>query len=168
MKSRIIDVSNGKITLTVPKNRLNSLNNLIGEECDVEITKHRKKRSLDANSYMWVLCSKLAEVHGSTKDEIYRFELRRYSTWWDDIYVSENMFNFLKSQEDKEDAQYRVVDEMDRQGKMVKARVYLGSRHFDTYMMSKVIDGIVSDCKDEGIDTMTPDEIARLTELWHK
>ena len=38
---------------------------------DVEIKEHRERRSLDANAYFWVLCSKLAAHTGIEKDVIY-------------------------------------------------------------------------------------------------
>jgi hypothetical protein len=44
--------------------------------------------------------------------------------------------------------------------------VYKGSSEFDTKEMSIFIDGIVSEAKELGIETMTPNEIARLNGLW--
>lgn len=35
------------------------------DKLDVEIKKHREKRSLDANAYAWVLMSKNAQIIGS-------------------------------------------------------------------------------------------------------
>ena len=54
----------GKYTLTLenPQISTDEATRLLQEErLDVEIKKHRKKRSLDANSYYWILLSKLAE-----------------------------------------------------------------------------------------------------------
>src|SRR5690606_34389214 len=39
-----------------------------GKHLQVEIKQHRKRRSLDANANCWVLCQKIAEVIGSTKE----------------------------------------------------------------------------------------------------
>ena len=42
-----------------------------GELLSVEIKQHREKRSLDANSYAWVLIGKIANVLRTDKDSVY-------------------------------------------------------------------------------------------------
>ena len=159
------------VTLQVPKIAVNDLFKLKDDDLDVEIKKHREKRSLTANSYLWVLCRDLAQELSkespTTAFDVYRLMLRRYSTWWDIIYVSENMFNLLKSQEEEKNATYRIVDDLDRKDGQVKAKVWVGSSTFNTEQMSRVIDGIVSECKERGIDTMPPDELERLVSEWN-
>jgi hypothetical protein len=44
--------------------------------------------------------------------------------------------------------------------------VYKGSSEFDTKEMSIFIDGIVSEAKELGIQTDTPDQIAKMKALW--
>ena len=39
---------------------------------DLEVKEHRKKRSLDANAYAWVLINKIADALRITPKEIYR------------------------------------------------------------------------------------------------
>ena len=157
------------VTLQVPKIAVNDLFKLKDDDLDVEIKKHREKRSLTANSYLWVLCRELAKTMESTTSmfDVYKIKLREYSSWWDEIIVSDKIFNYLKKQEDEEHAEFRVVDELERKGNKVRARVYLGSSKFDSKEMSRVIDGLVQDCKDQGIDTMPPDELERLIGEWN-
>ena len=51
-----------KITLLLDTRELiPSLEELKEDKLSVEIKKYRKKRSLDANSYCWVLCDKIAK-----------------------------------------------------------------------------------------------------------
>lgn len=45
-------------------------------------------------------------------------------------------------------------------------RVYRGSHTYNTEEMSILIDGVVQEAKDQGIETATPDEIERLKSLW--
>lgn len=40
--------------------------------------------------------------------------------------------------------------------------LYYGSSTYDGAQMARLIDNIVQDCKAVGIETMTPDELARL------
>ena len=154
------------VTLQVPKIAVNDLFKLKDDDLDVEIKKHREKRSLTANGYLWVLCRELASKMNSSMFDIYKLKLREYSTWWDEIIISDKIFNYLKKQENEEHAEFRVVDELERKGNKVRARVYLGSSKFDTKEMSRVIDGIIQDCKEQGIDTMPPDELERLISEW--
>ena len=41
-----------------------------------------------------------------------------------------------------------------------------GSSEYDTGEMSRFIDGVISECKELGIQTMTPDEIEELKQKW--
>ena len=48
-------------------------------------------------------------------------------------------------------------------------RVYIimrGSHTYDTAEMSKLIDGVVSEAKQLGIETMTPEELERMVSTW--
>ena len=46
--------------------------------------------------------------------------------------------------------------------------LYYGSSCYYTKQMSRLIDLVVEDCKEQGIDTATPEEIALLKEEWGK
>ena len=46
--------------------------------------------------------------------------------------------------------------------KFLHYMVYIGSSKYNTKEMSVFISGIVEEAKDLGIETLTPDEIARL------
>ena len=43
---------------------------------------------------------------------------------------------------------------------------YKGSSTYDTKQMSNLIELAVTECKEQGIETKTPDEIARMVSLW--
>jgi hypothetical protein len=52
-------------------------------------------------------------------------------------------------------------------GKLFKHyKVYKGSSEFDTREMSIFLDGVVSEAKELGIQTETPDQIAELKARW--
>lgn len=61
----------------------------------------------------------------------------------------------------------RELGEVTVNGKTgVQLQCYFGSSTYDAKEMSVLIDGVVSECKEMGIETMTPDEIARLKSEW--
>ena len=47
-------------------------------------------------------------------------------------------------------------------------RGYKGSHELNTAEMAKLIDGTVYECKEAGIETLTPNELERMKGLWHE
>ena len=45
-------------------------------------------------------------------------------------------------------------------------RLYVGSSKYTSEEMSVLLDGIIADAKELGIETETPDEIARMKAMW--
>jgi hypothetical protein len=133
-----------------------------GKELAVEIKQYRHKRSLDANAYMWVLLSELASALRTTKDELYLLVLERYGVFTH-IVVKPNVVDRVK-------AEWRTIRELGEvtiKGQTgVQLQCFFGSSTYDTAEMARLIDGVVSECKELGINTMTPAEIALLKQEW--
>ena len=51
-------------------------------------------------------------------------------------------------------------------GKFVSYLMIKGSSQYNTEEMAHFIDGVVSECKELGIDTITPTEIKQMKERW--
>ena len=135
-----------------------------GKELSVEIKQYRQKRSLDANAYMWVLLSKMAEVLNTTKDELYLLVLERYGVFTH-IVVKPEIAERVK----QEWRTCRELGEVTVNGKTgIQIQCYFGSSTYNTKEMARLIDGVVSECKELDIETMTPDELMRLKEEWGK
>lgn len=47
----------------------------------ITIEKQKRKRSLNANAYMWELCHKIAEKVGTTKETVYRKNIREVGSF---------------------------------------------------------------------------------------
>ena len=45
---------------------------------------------------------------------------------------------------------------------------YYGSSEYDTAQMSRLIDLLIAECREQGIETKTPAELAALMEEWEK
>ena len=135
-------------------------------ELSVEFKKFKKKRSLDANSYFWVLADKLAEVTGESKTAIYRNAIKEIGGVSEVVCIKEAAANKLCEGWSKNGLGWQT-DIMDSKIKGCKNVVlYYGSSTYDTKQMSMLIDNIVQDCKAVGIETMTPRELAILKENW--
>lgn len=130
---------------------------------DIEAKKHRKKRSLDANAYCWALCTKLAEVHESSKDEIYEEMLQKYGSFYqdDDGYVVVTVRADVDMSKIKGHWKFYKGNGAFSSYLMIK-----GSSEYDSKEMASFIDCIVQEAKEEGIETLPPDELERMKVAW--
>ena len=119
-----------------------------GNKLSVEIKQFRHKRSLDANAYMWLLLSKMAEVLHTTKDELYLQVLDRYGVYTH-VVVKPNVVDKIK----QEWRTVRELGEVKVNGQTgIQLQCYFGSSTYDTKEMATLIDGVVSECKELDIE----------------
>lgn len=124
---------------------------------------HREKRSLDANAYAWVLMQKIAEAIHTDKWAVYLMMLERYSPVFTHIIVRPEAVERVKG----EWRTVKVLGPIQVNGSSgIQLQCYFGSSTFDSKEMSSFIDGIVSECKEMGIETLPPDEIERMRREW--
>lgn len=120
---------------------------------------HREKRSLDANAYAWVLMQKIAEAIHTDKWSVYLMMLERYSPVFTHIIVRPEAVERVKG----EWRTVKVLGPIQVNGSSgIQLQCYFGSSTFDSKEMASFIDGIVSECKEMGIETLPPDEIERM------
>ncbi len=138
------------------------------KEISAEIKEYRKPRSLDANAYFHVLVNKIAAVQGLSDDEVKRTLVVRYGTVErdDDGNVIAAMLP-MSADIDKIYPYTRCYKTVDQDGKTYRCYLfYKRSRYMDSAEMSHLIDGTVQEAQELGIDTDTPDVIARYKEEW--
>lgn len=124
---------------------------------------HREKRSLDANAYAWVLMQKIAEAIHTDKWSVYLMMLERYSPVSTHIIVRPEAVERVKG----EWRTVKVLGPIQVNGSSgIQLQCYFGSSTFDSKEMASFIDGIVSECKEMGIETLPPDEIERMRREW--
>lgn len=135
------------------------------EMLSIEAKKYRQKRSLNANAYAWVLMQKIAEVIHSDRESVYIEMLKKYSRDFTFVICKEKAIGKLKEL-------YRTcidLGEVNVNGmEGHQMQVFFGSSTFDSKSMSVFIDGIVSECKELGIETLSPAELERMTQQWGK
>lgn len=131
------------------------------EVLDIEIKKHRSKRSLNANNYLWCLINELGNVLNLDKEEVYLQMLRRYGqSELVSVLASINVKGFFKYYDE---AGRTILNEKE----FVHYKIYKGSSEYDTKEMSILIDGVVSECQALGISTITPNELEALKNNWN-
>ncbi len=175
-KSELINIVkdyNGdyQATFRIPKECISELATFKDKVISLAIKIFRKDKSLTANGYLWLLCGRLAETLNTTKWEVYKHELKKWSSEFTYMVVEPKTAEYLKANEDEEGADFRVVEilnEGELNGKKaVQVLAYLGSHTFDSKQMSVLIDGVVQDCKELNITTKSDEEIERLVKEWN-
>lgn len=171
MKARLKDFSvsldgTQLITLETSEDFRETWDELHGQDVALEVKRYRKRRSLDANAYFWVLVGKLAEKLRQSPLEIYRHYIEQAGVFRA-VDISEAAVQTLVHSWGLHGKGW-ICDVLDygRHEDTRLVRLYYGSSVYNSKQMSALIDSIVEDCKEQGIETMTPDEIARMKARW--
>lgn len=138
-----------------------------GKVYEADLKEHRKKRSLDANSYAWLLIGKLANKLGLPKEDVYREFIK-------DVGNNYEILPIRNDAVDKWIANWQskgigwccdILGESKLDG-YTNVITYYGSSTYDSKQMSKLINLIVDECKQQGIETMTSAELALIMDGW--
>ena len=120
------------------------------------------KRSLDANGYAWVLIDKLAAKLHTNKTDVYRNAIREIGGVSTTVCIMKEAADEMKRNWRQMGIGWMADEVPSKLKGCVNLILYYGSSVYDTVQMSALIDELVSECKDQGIETMTPAELARL------
>lgn len=134
---------------------------------DLEVKEHRKKRSLDANAYCWVLINKLAAVMRIPPTEVYRQAIQDISGNSEIIPIKEDAVEQFKVAWSHNGIGWLCRDM--GKSKLPGFRnlmVYYGSSVYNSTQMNALIENLVQDCKALDIDVMTERERSLLMEEW--
>lgn len=141
-----------------------------GKKLRMKVVEWREKRSMDANAYYWVLISQLAGALKVSNAYMHNFMLRAYGQ--PDLYDDKKAYIVLPDTDDTElkameSDTYHIKPtsevKLGRDGKTYRTYYLLrGSSTYDTAEMSRLIDGLVEECKDAGIETLPPAELERM------
>lgn len=135
-------------------------------EVTIEPYKEKKKRSLDSNAYAWVLIGKLAEKLRTSTIAIYREIIRDMDTYtivpiktdyiekWGQIWSSKGIGWITED-----------IGECRNTKGYHNIKCHYGTSVFNTFEMTRFIDLLIVECKEQGIETMTPNEIAEMLAL---
>lgn len=138
-----------------------------GKQYTLTIKERRKHRSTNANAYMWTLCDRLADKLGMTKEQVYRNAIKDVGVY--DAFCVQNKALDSVIEHWQSRGTGWVCEVVDDAKNVKDAKVlfmYYGSSTYDTKEMSRLIKNIIQDCKEQGIETMTPDEINELIARW--
>ena len=145
-----------------------AFDDLAGVEVEVEIKRHRKRRSLDANAYAWALINRIAAATGQPPKQIYREAIRDVGGVSDIVCAQDRALDALRTGWEAHGIGW-VTDTMPSKiDGCTNVILYYGSSTYDTAQMTRLIDIIIQEAKAIGIETDTPETIARLQEEWQR
>lgn len=172
----IIDGEDAYLCVAIPfKDAKKFVGEMKPKEYSVEIKEFKKKRSVDSNNYFWTLCGQLAAKLSSplapvTPDDVYRHCIRDIGDnyeivpiredaieAWDKLWCKGHIGRFTED-----------LGECRNVKGYHNIRTYIGSSDYTQEQMTRLINVIVTECKAQGIETMTPNEIANMLSLWGK
>ena len=152
------------VSFTTEKRLAEAFNNLPDKPLVLTVKEYRPKRSRDANAYFWTLCDKVAEKLNITKEEVYKEKIKecgvfeivplkneavdRYTAMWG----KNGLGWFCESMGASKIQGYTNVI------------TYFGSSTYNSKEMSRITDSLMEDCKELGIQTVSPVELQKMYE----
>lgn len=161
------------ITLTLDKKTLISfkvdarpedIEKYIDKDLDISFGKHRNKRSLDANACLWACIGQIAEQIRADSWSVYLYMLERYGKYTH-IVVKPEAVPDLKRQW----REIKVVGDTLIYGEPMKQVLcFYGSSTYDSKEFSRLLDGVISEMQDLGLEAPIREDIRLIMEEYDK
>lgn len=169
------DPNQMEIVLTIKRTQQNiqevaKLKDIVekGKLLNVDIKQYRQRRSVDANAYCFVLCQKIAEVIGNTKEYVYKQAIKQVGQFEIVPIKDEAVEHWIQAWESRGLGwQSEIMRDSKLKGYTTTINYY-GSSVYDTREMSLLLEEIIVQAKELGIDTMTDREKQELLEKWEE
>lgn len=135
---------------------------------DADLRVHREKRSLDANAYFHLLVGKIAESMRLGFEETETNLVVEYGAFERDDDGAKVGFKLPESVDVAKIYRYvKCFDTREENGKRFKCYIVFKHTHLmDSKEMGRLIDGIVQEAKQLGIETLPPDKLTAIKLDW--
>ena len=137
-----------------------------GKQYTVEIKEYRETRTRTANNFLWSCLDKCAEKLHTTKEELYRKYIPSVGTFRDWDLPEDKVGTFCHAWESQGTGWVTERVDYAGDGTLITIRAYYGSSTYTKKRMSRLIDMVVEDAKELGVDCMTEKERSLLIEKW--
>lgn len=163
MKGQIVDFSlslnrKQRLTIELDADFRNQYDKLHDKPVEVTVKKFSESRTVKANAYLWALITEIGNVLRENKEDIYLDMLKQYGQggavsvelrFSDDFERTYKYFEYL--------------GESQLKGKKFKHyRFWVGSSEYNREEFSILLDGVVREAQNLGIETKTKEEIESL------
>ena len=167
----------GNPLITLEVNERQSALNMVdalrnAEKLSIKIDKWRAKRSLDANAYLWKLCSLIADKLSDdgvphTKEEIYRKAIKSRGIYREQGQLVPDFAKTSRTAWEMLGTGW-ITEQVDFEpdGEHVIVRYYYGSSTYNSKQLSRIIDWLTVECQNLGIETKPKAELDSLLNSW--
>lgn len=122
--------------------------------------KKKKTKSLTANAYMWVLCDEIARVLQSTKDEVYKQAVANVGVFFP-LSCESAAFTRARAVWESQGAGFFCNVTKEQAGR-TEFNAYVGSSKYTQEELSRLIEELVAEAENLGIDTKASRECRAL------
>ena len=130
---------------------------------EYELRLIRKKRSLDSNSFCWKLCTEIANAVGNTKEDVYRDAIGHVGVYDILQFTEDDAMERFKAKW-RTNGEGWLTKTLDKEKRILMA--YYGSSSYDSKEMSVLVDFLVRQADELGIQVLTREEIELLKTEW--
>lgn len=166
-ETNTLNIFNGCVTIPVPYSLQSALQSLQerlsdGKSLQVEIDVKRKKRSINANAYLWTLLGKMADVLKTDKDSLYLEMLERYGVYTH-VIVKPHAVERVKQE-------WRTVRELGsvtingQQG--IQLQCYFGSHCYNSKEFAVLLDGVIDEAKAINVEVISEADKQLMLQEW--
>lgn len=151
-----------EITFETEKSNLSQIQSLKDEKMVIEIKKFRNKRSISQNAYLWVLLDEIGKKVGKSKEQIYKEYIKDYGVFETIPIKKDAVERFTKSWA-KNGLGWCCQSLGERKFKGYDVILaYYGTSSYDSKEMSRILDAVILDCEELGINAMPLQDIMLL------
>lgn len=145
---------------------LEDIEKLKGKDLTISLSRYRKKRSLDANAFLWKCLGDMAAVLGVTAMDMYLDSLERYGKF---IFIQtvESGYKELK----RVWRHTKIVDDFigvnpitGEKEKYLEVLCYFGSSTYDSKEFSVLLNGVIEDMAELGLERPTDEHLKAIIE----
>ena len=138
------------------------------DKLQIDLKKYREKRSLDANAYCWVLIDRLAQKLHRNKTDVYKDFIRDIGGNSQIVCVIDEAVDDLRKGWEHNGIGWQTETIPSKIERCTNVILYYGSSTYNKEQMSRLLDDVIASCEEQGIVTKTPNEIARMKDIWGK
>ncbi len=164
------DYETGKYQVVISINEsMSVINELVAllknrTKARASIEEWKDDRSGNANRLLWHCIGAIAKSLRTDKWEVYLLMLKRYGKYTY-VCVKPHMVEPMK----KQWRECEVIGEVDINGqKAVQMLCYFGSSTYDTKEFSVLLDGVISEMKEMGLEVPLSQDMQRALDQWEK
>lgn len=174
-----VELSTYENKVVIPISERKIFENLLNEQANknykytCEIKRKVKDKSQNLNSYMWQLCTKVAKElskeYPTSKDDVYRQAIRQGNLFYSTPVKHEAVEHYKKIWANREKRVGWFAEEAYKSPTLegfTTMHCYWGSSEYDGKQLHDLVQIIVEEAKEFGIETKTPQELVLLEQQW--